>query len=103
VREVLHPDHHPPLSTPPDEVVQIIRDTLRMPVAAFGAVAHRLSAGDRDWVRMHSASSLPDRKATLRLVAIRASRNLSSAATGSNGPVSLSRWIGGATTMHVEP
>jgi WD40 repeat protein len=51
---------------------------------------------DREWVRTHSASSLPDiEKATLRLVAIRESRNLSAAAARLGmAPVSLSRWIG---------
>jgi hypothetical protein len=47
-------------------------------------------------VRIHSAASLPDiEKATLRLVAIRESRNLSGAAARLGmAPVSLSRWVG---------
>jgi len=53
--------------------------------------------GDRSRVGPdHSGSTLPDiEKATLRLVAIRESRNLSSAAARLGmAPVSLSRWIG---------
>jgi len=51
---------------------------------------------DRAWVRVHAASSLPEiEKATLRLVALRESRNLSNAAARLGmAPVSLSRWIG---------
>jgi len=49
---------------------------------------------------------LPDiEKATLRLVAIRESRNLSAAAARLGmAPVSLSRWIGRRKLpMHIEP
>jgi len=51
---------------------------------------------DRAWIREHASSSLPEiEKATLRLVALRASRNLSNAAARLGmAPVSLSRWIG---------
>jgi hypothetical protein len=47
-------------------------------------------------VRKNAASSLPEiEKATLRLVALRHSRNLSQAAARLGmAPVSLSRWIG---------
>jgi hypothetical protein len=70
------------------------RETVRSPenyetgMPAFADAIRELGAlhtgflpADRDWVRKHSASSLPDiEKATLRLVAIRESRNLSAAA-----------------------
>ena len=96
----------PPLSSRPDELVQIITEYAEDAVAALGASRTGFLPADRDWVRMHSASSLPDiAKATLRLVAIRASRNLSRAATRLGmAPVSLSRWIGRRKLpMHVEP
>ena len=50
---------------------------------------------DHAWVREH-ATTLPEiEKATLRLVALRASRNLTNAAARLGmAPVSLSRWIG---------
>jgi hypothetical protein len=61
---------------------------------------HPLGAGftaaDREWVLRNAPLTLAEvEKATLRLVAIRASRNMSDAA-GRLGmaPVSLSRWIG---------
>jgi hypothetical protein len=54
------------------------------------------TVADRMWVRHHAATSLSDiEKATLRLVALRESRNLSKAAERLGmAPVSLSRWVG---------
>ena len=51
---------------------------------------------DATWVRRHARRSLSEvEKATLRLVALRAARNLSQAAAMLGmAPVSLSRWIG---------
>jgi pSer/pThr/pTyr-binding forkhead associated (FHA) protein len=64
-------------------------DELGLPRSAFPAVDHA-------WVREHASSSLPEiEKATLRLIALRGSRNLSGAAMRLGmAPVSLSRWIG---------
>jgi FHA domain len=96
----------PPLSTRPDEIDQIITEYAEDAIAELGTPRTGFLSADREWVRMHSASSLPDiEKATLRLVAIRESRNLSNAAARLGmAPVSLSRWIGRRKLpMHVEP
>jgi hypothetical protein len=101
----------PPITVPPladrrAELDQIITEYGEDAIAELGALPTSFLPADRDWVRMHSASSLPDiEKATLRLVAIRESRNLSAAAARLGmAPVSLSRWIGRRKLpMHVEP
>ena len=51
--------------------------------------------GDNAWVRQHASASLAEiEKATLRLIALRASRTLSAAAERLGmAPVSLSRWM----------
>jgi pSer/pThr/pTyr-binding forkhead associated (FHA) protein len=86
----------PPLATRPDEIDQIITEYAEDAIRELGASRTGFLPADRDWVRTHSASSLPDiEKATLRLVAIRESHNLSAAAARLGmAPVSLSRWIG---------
>jgi hypothetical protein len=96
----------PPLTSRLDELGQIITEYAEDAIAELGAPRTSFLPADRDWVRIHSASSLPDiEKATLRLVAIRESRNLSAAAARLGmAPVSLSRWIGRRKLpMHVEP
>jgi pSer/pThr/pTyr-binding forkhead associated (FHA) protein len=86
----------PPLLSRMTEVDQIIdeyaaeaMDELMIPRSTFRAADHA-------WVREHESTSLPAiEKAALRLVALRASRTLSGAATRLRmAPVSLSRWIG---------
>ena len=78
------------------EIDRIIAEYAEDAVIALGAPRAGFPAADRDWVREHSATSLPEiEKATLRLVALRNSRNLSNAAARLGmAPVSLSRWIG---------
>jgi hypothetical protein len=96
----------PPLASRLDELDQIITEYAEDAIAELGAPRTSFLPADRDWVRLHSASSLPDiEKATLRLVAIRESRNLSAAAARLGmAPVSLSHWIGRRKLpMHVEP
>ncbi len=96
----------PPLSTCPDEIDRIITEYADDAITELGTPRNGFLPADRDWVRTHSASSLPDiEKATLRLVAIRESSNLSAAAARLGmAPVSLSRWIGRRKLpMHVEP
>jgi len=96
----------PPLTSRLDELGQIITEYAEDAIAELGAPRTGFLPADRDWVRLHSASSLPDiEKATLRLVAIRESRNLSAAAARLGmAPVSLSRWIGRRKLpMHIEP
>jgi hypothetical protein len=86
----------PPLASRPDEIDQIITEYAEDAIAELGTPRSGFPPADRAWVRMHAASFLPDiEKATLRLVAIRASRSLSSAAARLGmASVSLSHWIG---------
>jgi len=96
----------PPLSSRSDEIDQIITEYAQDAIMELRAPRTGFLPADRNWVRMHSASCLPDiEKATLRLVAIREARNLSDAAARLGmAPVSLSRWIGRRKLpMHVEP
>jgi hypothetical protein len=96
----------PPLASRADELDRVITEYAEDAIAELGTPRTGFLSADREWVRTHSASSLPDiEKATLRLVAIRESRNLSSAAARLGmAPVSLSRWIGRRKLpMHVVP
>jgi hypothetical protein len=94
------------LSTRPNEIDQIITEYAEDAITVLGTPRTGFLPADRAWVRMHSASSLPDfEKATLRLVAIREPRNLSAAAARLGmAPISLSRWIGRCKLpMRVDP
>lgn len=99
----------PPLSRRPGEIDQIINEFAEDAIAQLAPLGGSRTGFlpvDRAWVRTYSATSLPDiEKATLRLVAIRESRNLSNAAARLGmAPVSLSRWIGRRSLpMEVEP
>jgi hypothetical protein len=86
----------PSLAARRDEIDRIIHEYAHDAMVELATPRSVFQAADRDWVREHAASSLPEiEKATLRLVALRASRNLSHAATWLGmAPVSLSRWIG---------
>jgi pSer/pThr/pTyr-binding forkhead associated (FHA) protein len=100
------PINVPPLSSRAEELDQIITEYAEDAIAELGTARTGFLPADREWVRMHSATSLPDiEKATLRLVAIRESRNLSNAAARLGmAPVSLARWIGRRKLpMHVDP
>jgi hypothetical protein len=85
----------PPLSSRPDEIERVIDE-----YAADAAVMLRASAGftqvDRDWVRLHSATSLPEvEKGTLRIVALREAGNIARAAQLIGmAHASLGEWIG---------
>jgi hypothetical protein len=63
--------------------------------AGHGASPTSFTDADHRWVRQHAASSLAEiEKVTLRIVALRASCNLSQAAGRLEmAPVSLTRWI----------
>jgi hypothetical protein len=78
------------------EIDRIIAEYAEDAIAELRAPRGGFFAVDHAWVREHAAESLPEiEKATLRLVAIRESRNLSHAAARLGmAPVSLSRWIG---------
>jgi hypothetical protein len=86
----------PPLTQRTGELNRIIAEYAEDAIAQLGSARGGFLPIDREWVRTHSSASLPDiEKATLRLVAIRESRNLSNAAARLGmAPVSLSRWIG---------
>jgi len=85
----------PPLTSRFAELDRIIdayfadaRHELAVPYSA-------IQSGDNAWVRQHASASLAEiEKATLRLIALRASRTLSAAAERLGmAPVSLSRWM----------
>jgi hypothetical protein len=78
------------------ELDRIIDEYAEDAVGELGAPRVGFLSVDHAWVRKHAASSLLEiEKATLRLVALRHSRNLSHAAARLGmAPVSLSRWIG---------
>jgi hypothetical protein len=82
-------DREPELDRIIDEYAKDAMAELEMPRTAFLPV-------DQAWVREHGAMSLSEiEKATKRLIALRSSRNISSAAERLGmAPVSLSRWIG---------
>jgi hypothetical protein len=65
----------PPLASRPDEIDRIITEYAEDAITELGTPRTGFLSADREWVRTHSASTLPDiEKATLRLVAIRESR-----------------------------
>jgi hypothetical protein len=86
----------PPLSSRIGELDRIITEYAEDAISELGAPRNGFTPADRDWIRAHSASSLPEiEKGTLRLVAIRQLRKVSHAAERLGmAPVSLSRWIG---------
>jgi pSer/pThr/pTyr-binding forkhead associated (FHA) protein len=86
----------PPLSDRRSEIDRIIHEYAEDAITELAAPRSSVSPVDHAWVREHASSSLAEiEKATLRLVALRASRNLSHAAARLGmAAVSLSRWIG---------
>lgn len=86
----------PPLAARAAELDRIISEYVQDARAELGAPHVVFPEVDREWVYEHAITSLHDiEKATLRLVALRASRNLSDAAHRLGmAPVSLSRWMG---------
>ena len=86
----------PSLRERADELDRIIEECADEAVRELGALRGGFADADRAWVRAHAAGSLPEiEKATLRLVALRESRSLTSAAARLGmATVSLSRWIG---------
>jgi pSer/pThr/pTyr-binding forkhead associated (FHA) protein len=85
----------PPLTSREAELDQIIHEYAEEAVNELRAPEPGFLAADHAWVRQYASASLPDiEKATLRLVALRASRNVSRAAERLGmAPVSLSRWL----------
>ncbi|HEX3762597.1 MAG TPA: hypothetical protein VHW23_28035 [Kofleriaceae bacterium] len=86
----------PRLSDRRAEIGRIIDEYAEDAMTDLGTPRSKFPAVDHAWVREHASGSLPDiEKATLRLVALRASRNLSSAAARLGmATISLTRWIG---------
>jgi FHA domain-containing protein len=85
----------PPLSSRPDEIERVIdeyADDAMVALAARGA----FTRVDREWVRLHSATSLPEvEKGTLRIVALRSAGNIARAAAMIGmAHASLGEWIG---------
>jgi hypothetical protein len=103
---VLCADPHPPLILPAPiavpplaersaELDRIITEYAADAIAELAASSASFTADDHAWVRQHAATSLVEiEAATLRLVALYTSRNLSHAAARLGmAPVSLSRWL----------
>jgi len=85
----------PPLSSRPDEIERVIDEYAGDAVTALHASAS-LTPVDRDWVRLHSATSLPEiEKGTLRIIALREAGNIARAAAMIGmAHASLGEWIG---------
>jgi hypothetical protein len=86
----------PPLDRRGAELDRVIAEYADDASDELGVARGGFAPADRAWIRAHAATSLPDiEKATLRLVALRESRNVSKAAARLGmAPVSLARWIG---------
>jgi hypothetical protein len=86
----------PPLASRAHELERIVDEYAADAIADLGAPRDCLTAADRGWVREHAAGSLAEiEAATLRLVTLRTSRNMSHAAARLGmALVSLSRWVG---------
>jgi hypothetical protein len=85
----------PPLSSRPDEIERVI-DEYAGDAAELLRAPGSFTKVDRDWVRMHSATSLPEiEKGTLRIVALRSAGNIArAAALIGMAHASLGEWIG---------
>jgi hypothetical protein len=85
----------PPLSSRPDEIERVIDEYAQDATTALRASA-QFTKIDRDWVRLHSATSLPEiEKGTLRIVALREAGNIArAAALIGMAHASLGEWIG---------
>jgi hypothetical protein len=86
----------PPLAGRSAEMDRIIAEYAGDAIAELDASPSSFAADDHAWVRDHAASSLAEiEAATIRLVTLRTSRNLSHAAARLGmAPVSLLRWLG---------
>lgn len=86
----------PPLSDRRSEIDRIIDEYAEDAITELAAPRSSFPPVDHTWVREHASSSLAEiETATLRLVALRTSRNLSHASARLGmAPVSLSRWVG---------
>jgi hypothetical protein len=90
------PIHLPPLTDRPGEITRIIDEYAHDAIVELSAQRTGFTKTDHAWVRDHATKSLAEiEKATLRLVALRATRSVGIAAVrlGMN-TVSLKKWIG---------
>jgi hypothetical protein len=88
------PIHVPPLALREQELPRIVDEYARDARAALGAMSMTFTDDDRRWVMTASRSLQDIEKATLRLVALRASENVTQAAKKLGmAPVSLIRWL----------
>jgi hypothetical protein len=85
----------PSLRTRTKELPRIIAEYAADAIAELNAPSTCFTEADRQWIIDHNPWALPEiEKATLRLVALRDSKNLSRAAERLGmAPVSLSRWL----------
>lgn len=85
----------PPLASRASELDGVIAEYAADAIAELHASQRSFTDADHAWVREHAATSLAEvDKATLRLVAMRTSRNVSDAAARLGmAPVSLSKWL----------
>ena len=85
----------PPLSSRPDEIERVI-DEYASEAAALLHTPASFTKVDREWVRLQSATTLPEiEKGTLRIVALRAAGNIARAAhLIGMAHASLGEWIG---------
>lgn len=85
----------PPLSSRPDEIERVIDDYAADAMMALQAPG-AFTRVDREWVRLHSATTLPEvEKGTLRIVALRSAGNIARAAAMIGmAHASLGEWIG---------
>jgi transcriptional regulator with GAF, ATPase, and Fis domain len=90
------PIQFPSLTERAGELPRIVDEYAQDAITALRARSTSFTDRDRAWVLGHEASSLSEiEKATLRLVALRTSANLTGAAERLGiAPVSLSRWVG---------
>jgi hypothetical protein len=77
------------------EMARIVDEYARDAAAALHVACDRFTADDRTWIVNHASRSLDEiEKGALRLTAIRASRNIRTAAMRLEmAPVSLARWM----------
>lgn len=85
----------PPFQVREVELPRIISEYALDAIETLGASQMFFTDRDREWVLMHSSQSLSDvEKATMRVVALRTSENVSQAAARLGmAPISLTRWL----------
>lgn len=85
----------PPLERRGKEVPRIVDEYVLDAIATLNAPRTSLTRSDREWIIKHAATTLPEiEKAAMRLIALRVSGTIASAAMRLGmAPSSLARWI----------